>query len=254
MLLEGKRAIIAGSASGIGAAALERFVREGASVVSFDIDPAGEKVAEQASLEGPGRAVFKQVDLRDRDETFAAVDWAVKELGGLDNFTMCAGIVITKAPEAFTDEDLRDEFAIHAFGTIQANQAVFPHLKDAGGTITNTASYAAVEGWPGTAAYGAAKGAVVGWSRTCARDWAQYNIRVNMVNPLAFTPIMEQFGAGYTEEQMAEVENWMMQHVAMKRFGTVEECAGAYTFLASDLSAFSTGQLIGVDGGLTVTR
>ncbi|OBI15768.1 hypothetical protein A5712_27865 [Mycobacterium sp. E2327] len=254
MLLEGKRAIVTGSASGIAAAVLERFVREGADVVSFDIDEAGEQVAELASKEGPGSAIFKRVDLRNREETFAAVDWAVGQLGGLDNFTMCAGIVITKEPEDFTDEDIRDEFAIHAFGTIQANQAVFPHLKKTQGSITNTASYAAVEGWPGCAAYGAAKGAVAGWSRTCARDWAKHNIRVNMVNPLAFTPIMEQFSQGYTEAEMAEVENWMMQHVAMKRFGTVEECAGAYTFLASDLAAFCTGQLIGVDGGLTVTR
>lgn len=254
MLLEGKRAIVTGAASGIAAAVLERFVQEGASVVSFDIDAAGEQVAEVADKAGPGRALFKQVDLRSREDTFAAVDWAVSELGGLDNFTMCAGIVITKNPEDFTDQDIRDEFAIHAFGTIQANQAVFPHLKESGGSITNTASYAAAEGWPGTAAYGAAKGAVAGWSRTCARDWAKHNVRVNMVNPLAFTPIMEQFGEGFTEAEMAEVENWMMQHVAMKRFGTVEEVAGPYAFLASDLAAFVTGQLIGADGGLTVTR
>jgi NAD(P)-dependent dehydrogenase (short-subunit alcohol dehydrogenase family) len=176
-------------------------------------------------------------------------------MGGLDNFTMCAGIVLVKQPEDFTEADLRSEFDIHAYGTIYCNQAAFPHLKANGGTIINTASYAAAEGWPGTAAYGAAKAAVVGWSRTCARDWAKHNIRVNSINPLAYTPIVEeQFKKEMSEEQLAEFGAWMMAHLPMQRYGTVDECAGAYVFLASDLSAFCTAQLLAVDGGLTVTR
>lgn len=256
MLLDGKRAIVTGGASGIAAAVVERFVREGATVVSFDInDDAGEQVSERATKAGPGRALYKHVDLRDRAEIFAAVDWAAGQMGGVDNFTMCAGIVLVKQPEEFTEADLRSEFDIHAYSTIFCNQAVFPHLKDGGGTIINTASYAAAEGWPGTAAYGAAKGAVVGWSRTCARDWAKHGIRVNAINPLAYTPIVEeQFKASMSPAQIAEFQAWMMAHLPMGRYGTVEECAGAYVYLASELSAFSTGQLLAVDGGLTVTR
>jgi NAD(P)-dependent dehydrogenase (short-subunit alcohol dehydrogenase family) len=76
-----------------------------------------------------------------------------------------------------------------------------------------------------------------------------------MINPLAYTPIVDkQFKASMSEEQVAEFHAWTMAHLPMQRYGTVDECAGSYVYLASDLSTLCTGQLVGVDGGMTVTR
>jgi NAD(P)-dependent dehydrogenase (short-subunit alcohol dehydrogenase family) len=256
MQLKGKRIIVTGGASGIGAATVRTFSREGAAVVSVDIsDAAGLAVAQAAGELGPGPVIYRHLDVTQAGEVNAVFDEAVALLGGLDSLAMIAGIEVQKPAEDHTPADFSTQLAVHVTGTAFTNQAAFRHLRNTGGSIINYASHAGVSGMPGMAAYSSAKGAVVAWSRCVAKEWGRYMIRVNSVCPGALTELAKSWLAEMDTERRAEIDAWLIANIPLGgKLGTPEDAADLNVFLASDASRYITGGTIAVDGGLTMPR
>lgn len=257
MLLQNKRAIVVGGASGIGAATARAFAREGARVAVLDIaDDKGQSVA---SALGES-AMFARCDVMSRSSVFSAFDIAATWLGGLDVLAHLAGINQRVAAEAITDDDWQRMMDNHARGTMLSNQAAFGYLKDHGGRIINTGSGAAIQGQPamgvedvlGEAHYAAAKGAIMAWTRGIAREWARHGITANSLIPAGWTPMYQQGRDQMSREAVAAHDAFLETAIPLRgRLGDPDEdVAPAVVFLASDLSRFVTGQALAVNGGL----
>jgi NAD(P)-dependent dehydrogenase (short-subunit alcohol dehydrogenase family) len=249
MLLQGKKIIVTGGASGIAAAAVRAYAREGARVASFDVnDDEGRRVAEAA-----GRAVtYWHCDVSRRAEVDDVVDRAVADMGGLDVLANVAGVERGTPAEAIPDEEWDLVFAVNVKGTVYTNQAAFRHLQARGGRIINFGSGAAIRGQRGSAHYSASKAAVMAWTRTVAQEWARHGITVNAVVPAIWTPMYDRHRARMSDQERL-VHDMAMQHVIPLggRLGDPDQdMAPVMVFLAGDGSRFMTGQAIVVDGGM----
>jgi NAD(P)-dependent dehydrogenase (short-subunit alcohol dehydrogenase family) len=249
MQLEGKRIIVTGGASGIAAATVRAYTREGARVASLDINDAeGRKVAELA-----GSSVrYFHCDVAKRGQVFDVFARAVDDLGGLDVMANVAGAERRTPAENIPDDEWDLIFDVNVKGTLYTNQAAFTHLKEKGGRIINFGSGAGIRGQAGSAHYSAAKGAVLAWTRTVAQEWAKYNITVNSVVPAIWTPMYDAWRARMPEQERA-MHDLAMKHVVLLggRLGDPDQdIAPVMVFLASDAPRFMTGQAFSVDGGM----
>lgn len=250
--LEGRRIIITGAASGMGAALMGAFPALGAKVIGMDINAKeGAAIAERAGAEG-----FVAVDIADEASVNAAVGQACAQLGGLDVLINAAGIAPGSPAQSTSLEVWQQIFAINATGTFLINRAVFEYLKDEGGAIINFASAAGVLGLPNKAAYSASKGAVVAWTRTIAQEWGQYNIRVNALAPAIWTPMYDKTRSEMSATQLADHDAFMAKAVPLGgKLGDVQEdFVPVLAFLASEGARFITGQVLPVDGGSLMVR
>lgn len=249
--LTGRRIIVTGGASGMGAGLVRALPALGAAVVSVDItaDP-GESIARDAG------AGFVTCDVADPDAVDKAFGVAVDGLGGLDVLIHAAGVA-PGAPAEEIDLAAWDRvLRINATGTFVTNQAAFGHLKEHGGRIINFASAAGIKGLKGKAAYSASKGAVVAWTRTVAQEWARYAITVNAIAPAIWTPMYDTTRASMTPEQLAAHDAYMATAVPLGgRLGDVDQdFVPVLAFLAGEGSRFMTGQVFPVDGGTLMMR
>ena len=247
MLLQDRKIIVTGGASGIGAATVRAYVAEGAHVASLDVnDDATRRVAAE------GRVRHHRCDVarrRDVDDVFARV---VDALGGLDVLVHAAGIERGAPAEEITEEDWDRVFAVNVKGTVFTNQAAFRHMRDRGGRIINFGSGAAIRGQRGAAHYAASKGAVMAWTRTVAQEWARHRITVNAIVPAIWTPMYDAHRARMSEEERT-IHDLAMQHVIPLggRLGDPDgDLAPVMVFLAGEGARFVTGQAIAIDGGM----
>ena len=254
--LAGKVAIITGGAKGIGAATVETFVAEDARVVIADVDVEnGEALAARL---GPS-ARFCRTNVADRADVQAVVDFAVAQFGGLDVIFNNAGIT-GKMYNRFLDDgldDLNDVMAVNLAGMMWGSQfAAREMLKRGGGSIINTASTAAIGPSYALMAYRASKGAVITFSRSIAVDLGEYRIRVNCIAPGHIPTGLNSFNDPSLPPERGEALQKILDELThidqpLKRQGRPVDVANAALFLASDRSAQVTGQVIGVDGGVT---
>ncbi len=256
MQLEGKRIVVTGGASGIGAATVKAYVREGARVASLDVtDDTGSQVVEDANNRavGNGRATYFHCDIADPDAVFATFDRAVTELGGLDVLAHIAAIDRANAAEDWTLDDMNRMWSININGTMLCNQAACRQFRKEGrGAIINFASDVALAGMPNGAIYAASKGAVLSWTRTIAMEWAsKYNVRCNSVNPTMKTPMYEEYKASLSPEKLEAFLANEKQRVPLGgEMGDADrDMAPVMVFLASDASHFINGQIVPVNGG-----
>jgi NAD(P)-dependent dehydrogenase (short-subunit alcohol dehydrogenase family) len=251
MQLVGKRCVVTGAGSGMGAATARAFVQEGAKVLGLDINDAG-LAATVAAAQGSGSVRGHTCDLTKRAEVVAAFDAANELLGGVDVLVNAAGVGQRRAPELCTEDDLDAMLAIHMKAAMFTNQAAFEAMSKAdGGSIVNFGSRAGVAGAALAPAYAAGKGAVLAWTRSVARAWGSLSIRVNAVVPFIETPMVAGYRKEYTPEQAAAFEANAARTVALggKLGDPDRDFAPVMVFLASDASRFITGQTIPVDGG-----
>ena len=245
--LEGKRALVTGSSTGIGAAVARGFARLGVNVVVH-----GNRSAEaaEALAREIGAAGVVLGDVGDGAMAARIVEEAVGLLGGLDILVNNAGAIHGRVTNADFDEAMYERvYDTNVRSVLAVTRAAYPHLKAAGGgSIINTGSIAGrFGGYAGSSVYASAKAAVHSISRNAAREFAGDGIRVNVVAPgFIITPFHDTTPEAVRETAAAQIP--------MKRLGTAEECVGAYVFLASDaMSGYITGQIIDVNGGqLTV--
>ena len=255
MDINGKRVIVTGSASGIGASAIKALVAAGARVAGMDLaDEVGQAVASAATQAGPGAARYQRCDVSRKEDVDAAFTAAVDWLGGLDALVNIAGVERKSAAESISQQDWDLMFDVNARGTLNTNQAAFVHLRERGGRIVNFASAAGVMGVPGLAHYSAAKAAVLGWTRTAAKEWGRYGITVNAMAPAMWTPMYEKFRARLDDAQLQAHDAMMAQQVPLGgRLGDPDrDMAPVLVFLGSDGARFITGQTLAVDGGLMI--
>ena len=251
-MLEGRSAVVTGAASGIGAAVARRFAAEGAHVVVADVDVAGKVVADEIG----GR--FVSCDVASEDDLEAAVATAVDSFGGLDVLMGNAGFGGVTGEITDLDADAFDRTVAVllrgvALGMKHAVRAM--RAGGRGGSIISTSSVAGLQGGHGPHTYSACKAGVIGMTRTVALEQGPFGIRVNCINPGGVdTPIFART-IGVTGDEAeavrAMVTAGVSARVPLERIGQPDDIAAAAAWLASDQSAYVTGQTIVVDGGLT---
>ena len=245
----GKRILITGGASGIGAASALLLASRGAKVVIGDMaEEMGAAVAQQAQDAG-NSVVFKKVDVTSGDEVRALFDFAVETLGGLDVVVNNAGIDHKPSPmHELSDDDFDRNIAVNLKGVWHCMRAaVNCMLPNGGGHVINVASIAGLRSAPMISAYSAAKHGVMGLTKSAAHEYARANIRFNAVCPSFIdTPMVRNTMATMDERtQQATVKA-----SPMRRLGNVSEISSAIAWLASDESSFMNGHAFTLDGGM----
>jgi 2-hydroxycyclohexanecarboxyl-CoA dehydrogenase len=241
MRLEGRRALVTGGASGIGAATAARLAAEGVEVWVGDINLDG---AEKVAGEIAGHAV--ELDVTDLDAARSAVH-AVGELdilinnAGMDNFGFFVYV---------TQEQWQQVLAVNLEGAMNLTHAALAGMQERGyGRIVNIASEAGRVGSKGSAAYSAAKAGLIGFTKAIAREAARYGVTANAIAPGPIeTPLL--MGAMEFGEIGEKVIETMKSSTQMGRLGQPDEVAAAAAFLASDDASYVTGETLGVSGGL----
>jgi 2-hydroxycyclohexanecarboxyl-CoA dehydrogenase len=244
MRLEGRKALVTGGASGIGAAVCARLAAEGAEVWVGDIDVAG---AERVAGEVAGHAL--ELDVTEIEAARAAIE----ATGTLDVLVNNAGLDEFGFFTYTTPEQWQRVLAVNLVGVLNCTHAALPGMQQAGyGRIVNLSSEAGRVGSKGSAVYSAAKGGVLAFTKTIARENARYGITANAVAPGPIeTPLL--MGAKEFGEIGEKVIETMKSATQMGRLGQPDEVAAAIAFLASDDATYITGETLGVSGGLGMT-
>ncbi len=251
MRLSGKRALVTGGASGIGAATAERFAAEGAAVAIADLDGAGADRQAAAIRARGGTATGLAADVGDDESVAAMVDRAWEALGGVDILVNNAAIPMPGTVETLAAGEWDRVLDLDLSSIYRCSRAAWPRFVAAGGgSILNTASVAGVIGMAGQHGYSAAKAGVVMLTRCMALDGAAHGIRVNCVCPgFVETPM----AAAYFEAQDDPEASRAAARAAhpLGRMGQPAEIAAAFLYLASDEASWITGTALVIDGGLT---
>jgi NAD(P)-dependent dehydrogenase (short-subunit alcohol dehydrogenase family) len=246
--LEGKVALITGAAAGLGRVAAERFALEGAKVVIADaVD--GTATVEAIAAAG-GAATSVPCDVTDEDQVRHAVAAAVETYGGLHVLYNNAGVMLSDDDDPVNTpiEVYEQTMDINVKGVLLGCRHGIPALlASGGGSIVNVASFVAHMGAATPQiAYTASKGAVLAMTREIAVTYARRGVRANALCPgPIMTPMLAKFLSDDARRQRRLV------HIPMGRFGEPLEIANGALFLASDESAWMTGQSLIIDGGIT---
>jgi 3-oxoacyl-[acyl-carrier protein] reductase len=246
--LVGKKILVTGASTGIGAAVARALAEQGA-LVGLHYNASGEAAKALAAeiRKGGGEVHLIQGEASDPANVRRIVDDGATALGGLDGIINNAGGMLGRLPFAdISDEHYDRVMDLNARSVLVACQAAIPHLKRAGGGfIINTTSIAARNGGGGgSVLYASSKAFVSTLTRGLAKELIGAGIRVNAVSPgVIATPFHDRYSTG---EQMKA----MVAGIPQGRAGTAEECVGAFLFLASEaLSGYVAGQIIEVNGG-----
>src|SRR3954452_17838761 len=242
MRLEGRKALVTGGASGIGAATARRLAAEGAEVWVGDLNDAG---AGEVAAEVDGHSVH--LDVTDPDSAKAAVEATG---GTLDILVNNAGMDEFGFFTQITPEQWQRVIAVNLVGVLACTHATLPGMQAAGyGRIVSTSSEAGRVGSKGSAVYSAAKGGVIAFMKVIAREYARYGITANSIAPGPIeTPLLMQ-AAGFGELGQKILDN-MRAGTQLRQLGQPEEVAAAIVFLASEEASYVTGETLGVSGGL----
>ncbi len=248
MLLENKVAVISGGASprGIGFATARLFAQHGARVAILDLDEAG---AQRAAGELGNEHVGLGCNVADREGCRAAAHSVLDRFGSVDILINNAGITQPVKTLDITEQDWHRIVDVNMTGVLYLSQAFLPHMRERKrGSIACMSSVSAQRGGGifGGPHYSAAKAGVLGLAKAMAREFGPDGIRVNAVTPgLIQTDIT---GGKLTDEMRTDI----LKGIPLNRLGEAADVANIYLFLASDLSAYVTGAVIDVNGGMLI--
>jgi len=258
--LQGRTAIVTGGGRGIGRGFALRLAGLGAAVTVADLDLDGAVKAGEAEtdvvaeLEAAGAQVAGlEADVTDRAAVESMVAATVERFGDLD-ILICNAGSLTEIDESYaasaSDRSMRGTFETNFFGTVNCCRAAAPHLRSGGwGKVVNISSLGALRPLAGGmgAPYVAAKAAIIGYTLSLAEELGSAGVTVNAIAPGSIdTPLTRGLFSDMDDEEAHS-------RLPMRRFGTVEDVARVAEFLCTPLSDYVTGQVICVDGGMSIT-
>lgn len=241
-------AIITGSSRGIGLSIAEKFASHGANLIlsahtnADDLDKIAQRLSDSYNVK-----IHTEIgDISDPATSASLVKTAFSQHKQLDIFVNNAGVLRDGLIGMVKPDDIDSTIAINLTGVIHSTQAAARLMsRSGGGSIINMTSIIGRVGNRGQLVYGASKAGVIGATLSAAKELAGKNIRVNAIAPgFIDTDMVRQIPAAMYKERMASI--------AMGRIGKTDDIANAALFLASDLSSYVTGQIIGVDGGMLI--
>ena len=244
--LSGKVALVTGAARGIGRAIAEQLADEGANIALCDLQAEWMDEAAQA-IEQKGRKVLRvAADVSQSADVDKAVAAVIEQCGRIDILVNNAGITKDGLLMRMSDEQWDQVLAVNLRGTFLFTRAVSrPMMKQRSGVIVNIASIIGLIGNAGQCNYAASKAGVIALTKSAAKELASRGIRVNAIAP------------GFIESKMTdvlpeEVRRKMLDAIPMSRFGTAADVARTVTFLCGEGSAYITGQVLSVNGGMAM--
>ena len=243
MKLEQKNVFITGSSRGIGLAIAHKFASLGANVVLNSRGEISEELLAEFKPYGV-KVLAISGDVSDFADAKRMVDQAIEELGSVDVLVNNAGITQDTLMLKMTEEDFEKVLKVNLTGAFNMTQSVLkPMIKAREGAIINMSSVVGLMGNIGQANYAASKAGLIGFTKSVAREVANRNVRVNAIAP------------GMIESDMTavltdKVKDAMLAQIPMKQFGQAEQVAEVTAFLASQ--DYLTGQVLAIDGGLTM--
>ena len=241
--LDGKKCFITAAAQGIGRACALAFAREGGRVIATDVN-----AAKLAELDGTAGIATRRLDVLDK----AAIEGCAREVGAIGVLLNCAGFVHHGSILDCDDEAWEFSNRLNVRAPFWVTKAFLPAMLAAGGgSIVNIASVAgSVKGVPNRFVYGATKAAVIGMTKSIAADYIKQGIRCNAICPgTVQSPSLDQRIAAAADP--VEARKQFIARQPLGRLGTAEEIAALAVHLASDESAYTTGAIHIIDGGLT---
>ena len=242
MRLENKIALITGGANGIGLATTERFAKEGAKIILWDVSEKGSDVAERLKKEGY-EIIFKKVSVTNADEVLGAVAQALEYFGRIDILINNAGIIRDRTLLKMTKQEWDDVISVNLTGVFNCTQSVAPIMKAQNyGRIVSASSNVAIRGNFGQTNYVATKSAIIGMTKVWAMELGRYNITVNCIAPGYITTTM-------TDAMPREVRERSILTIPLGKWGVPDDIANGYLYLASDEASFVSGICLTIDGG-----
>jgi NAD(P)-dependent dehydrogenase (short-subunit alcohol dehydrogenase family) len=247
--LTGKVAVVIGGTSGIGRAMAHGLAEAGADVVPTSRRAEQVEVAAQEIEDRGRRALRITSDVADKASLEKLRDQIIGEWGKIDILVNSAGRIKRAPTIDFQESDWSDILDTNVTGTLRACQVFGKHMIERGyGRIINIASASTFVALFEVAAYGASKAAVGSLTKSLAIEWAPHGVCVNAIAPGFFRTALNQKLLDETDRGRE-----LLMRSPMRRFGKVEELAGAAVFLASDAASFITGEILVVDGGFLVS-
>ena len=251
--LSGRVAVVTGASRGIGEALAYGLADRGADIV-VNYQSAADRAAKVVeNIQARGRrAVAIKADVSEESDVVRLVAEAIDALGKIDILVNNAGIVLPSAAEDCQLSDWRRTMAVNLDGVFLVSKAVGRHMIGRkSGSIINIGSMSGrIVNWPFRhAAYNVSKAGVHMLTKALATEWAEHNIRVNALAP---GYIMTELTDEVLKEHPDVVRDHWAKGAVQNRIGSVEELVGATVYLASDAASFTTGEILTIDGGLTL--
>ena len=246
-LLAGKRALITGASRGIGSAVAKAFAAQGANLVLLARrEDLLSQLQNELSTQYDIEVVIAIVDLNDTQKLKEMFAQLSKDNKIIDILVNNAGVMRDATLQMAKDEMMYEVINTNLMGTIQCSKYALKHfIKNKGGVVINLSSIIGTNGNLGQTIYSASKAGVIGFTKSLAKELAPLNIRVNAIAPgFIDTDMTRGMDAKFYEKNLASI--------GMKRIGKPNDIAQVAVFLACDMSAYVTGQILGVDGGMII--
>ena len=242
MRLQDKVALITGGANGIGLATAERFAKEGAKIVLWDVSEQGKGVVDRLSKDGH-EAIFKRISVVNQMEVQSAVAEAHKHFGRIDILINNAGITRDRTLLKMSKQEWDDVISVNLTGVFNCTQSVAPIMKDQNyGRIVSASSNVAIRGNFGQTNYVATKSAIIGMTKVWAMELGRFGITVNCIAPGFIHTAM-------TDAMPEDVRKSSIANIPLGHWGIPDDIANGYLYLASDEAKFVNGICLTIDGG-----